>query len=195
VLAWGDRTASRRSLYSGTGAPRLCRPLRCFAGVAALCCGLAAAACSFPLHHQSAKDNADVEQTGSIGRQDGRQDGRQEGRQGEGQADRQGTPPDEPPSRVTAQPSEADLVYAREVAAELLSRSGRDLSVPWENPNTGAGGNITPLANAYTEGGLPCRDFLASYVHGGAQDWLEGAACRTSRGTWEVKRLKPFNRV
>ena len=58
--------------------------------------------------------------------------------------------------------------------------------MPWQNPQTGAGGNITPLATSYSEGGLPCRDFLASYVHGAAQDWLQGAACRTASGAWEV---------
>ena len=61
-----------------------------------------------------------------------------------------------------------------------------------QNPQTGAGGNITPLATSYSEGGLPCRDFLASYVHGGSQAWLQGAACRTSHGKWEVKSLKPL---
>jgi hypothetical protein len=29
-------------------------------------------------------------------------------------------------------------------------------------------------------------------VHGGSQDWLSGSACRTSDGSWEVKRLKPL---
>ena len=48
------------------------------------------------------------------------------------------------------------------------------------------------LPPSYSEGGLPCRDFLASYVHGGSQDWLQGAACRTASGSWEVKRLKPL---
>jgi 17 kDa outer membrane surface antigen len=149
--------------------------LRCFAGIAAVCCGLAAANCSVKLQPLSSKDQPDVEETGSIAR------------------------PDERPSRIAVQPSEADLVYAREAAAEVLGKSGKDtgkdLSVPWENPNSGAGGNITPLANATTEDGMPCRDFLASYVHGGAQDWLQGVACRTSRGTWEVKRLKPLKQV
>jgi len=64
--------------------------------------------------------------------------------------------------------------------------------VPWENPKTGAGGNIPPLATAYSEGGLPCRDFLTSYVHGGSHDWLQGAACRDAQGVWEVRRLKPL---
>jgi surface antigen len=90
--------------------------------------------------------------------------------------------------------AELDLAYARAAASDALARGGRDSSVPWENPQTGAGGNITPLATSYTEGGLPCRDFLASYVHGGSQDWLQGAACRTTAGAWEVRRLKPLNR-
>ncbi|MGD0027185.1 MAG: RT0821/Lpp0805 family surface protein [Xanthobacteraceae bacterium] len=90
------------------------------------------------------------------------------------------------------QPSEADLAYARAAAADVLTRAAKDNSVPWQNPQTGAGGNITPLASSYSEGGLRCRDFLASYVRGESQAWLQGAACRSSRGEWEVKSLKPL---
>lgn len=90
--------------------------------------------------------------------------------------------------------SDADLAYARAAASDALARGGKDASVPWQNPETGAGGNITPLATSYSEGGRPCRDFLASYVHGGSQDWLQGAACRTAEGAWEVRRLKPLGR-
>ncbi len=89
-------------------------------------------------------------------------------------------------------PTDGDLAYARAAASDALARGAKDSSVPWQNPRTGAGGNITPLATSYSEGGLPCRDFLASYVHGGSQEWLQGTACRTGRGTWEVKRLKPL---
>ena len=92
------------------------------------------------------------------------------------------------PSKGSSQ-AELDLAYAR---AEALSRSSRDASLPWQNPRSGAGGNITPLATSYSEAGMDCRDFLASYMHGDAQDWLEGAACRTASGRWEVRRLKPL---
>jgi surface antigen len=64
--------------------------------------------------------------------------------------------------------------------------------VPWQNPQTGVGGNITPLASSHSEGGMPCRDFLASYGRGGAQAWLHGSACRTASGEWHVKSLKPL---
>ena len=93
-----------------------------------------------------------------------------------------------------APPAEVDLVYARAVAADALARSGKDDSVPWHNPNTGAGGNITPLAVSYTEGTFTCRDFLASYVRGQTEAWLKGEACRTGHGKWEVKSLTPLNR-
>jgi len=171
VLAWGDRQASRQSQYSEAGALRLCWLLR-FAGAVVLC-GLATGGCTYQLHSLLAKDDADGDQTGSISRR-----------------------PGDAASRTAdaAPPSEADLAYARAAASDVLARSGKDASVPWQNPNTGAGGNITPLATSYTEGGLPCRDFLASYVHGESQDWLQGAACRTSQGNWEVKSLKPLKR-
>ena len=64
--------------------------------------------------------------------------------------------------------------------------------MPWQNPQTGAGGNITPLATSYQRRRPAVPRFLASYVHGAAQDWLQGAACRTASGAWEVIRLKPL---
>ena len=89
-------------------------------------------------------------------------------------------------------PSDNDLAYARAAVAEVLSRGGKDASVPWRNPQSGARGNVTPLATSYSEAGMACRDFLASYIHGESQDWLEGAACRTTNGAWQVRRLKPL---
>jgi surface antigen len=88
--------------------------------------------------------------------------------------------------------AELDLAYARAAAADALSRGSRDASLPWQNPHSGARGNITPLATSYSEAGMACRDFLASYMHGDVQDWLEGAGCRGASGTWEIKRLKPL---
>ncbi len=46
-------------------------------------------------------------------------------------------------------------------------RGDKDASLPWENPETGARGTVTPLAAAYTQDGSTCRDFLASYVRDG----------------------------
>jgi surface antigen len=89
-------------------------------------------------------------------------------------------------------PSEMDLAYARAVAIDALARGAKDSSIPWENPHSGAGGNITPLTSPHSQGALVCRDFLASYVRGQSQAWLQGEACRAKHGTWEVKSLKPL---
>ncbi len=94
---------------------------------------------------------------------------------------------------TAAEPSEVDLAYARATAADVLSRSATGNSVPWQNPHTGVGGNITPLARSHIEDGSLCRDFLASYLRASSQAWLQGSACRTSRGAWEVRSLKPLN--
>jgi hypothetical protein len=146
--------------------------LRVIGVMAVVLGGLATGGCAYQLQSLSAKDDPDLDQTGSINR-----------------------PAGEPAREAdAAPPSEVDLAYARATAADVMARSGKDVSVPWQNPNTGAGGNITPLASPYSEGGQSCRGFLASYVHGASQDWLQGAACRTAQGHWEVKSLKPLKR-
>jgi hypothetical protein len=33
-----------------------------------------------------------------------------------------------------------------------------------------------------------------SYVHDKAEAWMQGEACRTSAGHWEVRSLKPWRR-
>ena len=60
----------------------------------------------------------------------------------------------------------ADLAFARNAASDVLTKGDKDSSQPWENPETGARGSVTPLAQAYSSEGRTCRDFLASYVNG-----------------------------
>jgi surface antigen len=129
---------------------------------------LALCGCSYQLDSMLSKPDADPSVTGSVGSPGTLQD------------------------RTAAAVSEADLAYARAAAGEALARAGGGNSVPWRNPQTGVGGNITPLATSYSTDGLPCRDFLASYVSGGAQAWLHGSACRSAAGQWQVKSLTPL---
>ena len=169
MVAWRDRLKSRRAQYNGTEAERLRWRERAVGALAILGCGLFVAGCSFQLNSLLSSDESAADQTGSIGRSA------------------------QPAKSAGVRPvPETDLAYARAAAASVLAHNAKDVSVPWRNPNTGAGGNITPLSTSYSEGGLPCRDFLASYEHGGSQDWLRGAACRTSEGSWEVRSLKPL---
>ncbi len=91
-----------------------------------------------------------------------------------------------------AAPSDSDLAFARNAASDVLTRGDKDASQPWENPETGARGSVTPLAQAYSSEGRTCRDFLASYVNGRSESWLQGAACKTGHGQWEIHTLKPW---
>jgi surface antigen len=92
-------------------------------------------------------------------------------------------------------PTESDLAFARTAASDVLTKGDKDSSQPWENPETGARGSVTPLSQAYSaEDGRTCRDFLASYVNGRAESWLQGAACKAGRGRWEIHTIKPWTR-
>jgi surface antigen len=131
-------------------------------------CALAVSGCSYKLASLVSTDENEPQSTGTINT----------------------VTPDVSPA--SSRQAELDLAYARAAVAEVLSRGGKDTSVPWRNPQSGARGNVTPLATSYSEAGMACRDFLASYIHGESQDWLAGAACRTINGAWQVRRLKPL---
>jgi surface antigen len=91
-----------------------------------------------------------------------------------------------------AVPTDGDLAFARNAASDVLTKGDKDSSQPWENPETGARGSVTPLAQAYSADGRTCRDFLASYVNGRSESWLQGAACQSGQGRWEIHTLKPW---
>jgi surface antigen len=96
---------------------------------------------------------------------------------------------------VPAAPAaENDLAYAKAAAAQVLGRSDKGASQPWENPGTGARGTVTAIADAYTHDGFQCRDFLASYIREGSESWLQGDACRIHQGKWTVRTMRPLKR-
>lgn len=166
--------AIRRSIYSGTTAARLWRrgAARGLVPAVALALALAGGGCSYRLDSWFGSSSDKPEQTGAIAGV--------------------GAPPK--PDKAGELPPERDLAFARAAATEVLARGGKDASLPWENPQTGARGTVTPIATAYTHDGFLCRDFLASYVQGGAEAWMQGEACRLHRGKWEVRSLKPLQR-
>ena len=152
-------------LYSGCARARL---WRCLPPAAALGLALAAGGCSISASHFDGIFGTDGDQTGSI------------------------TPP--PGTKeVDRLPPDADLAYARAAASEVLRRGGKETSMSWENPHSGARGTVTPIATAYTQDGATCRDFLASYVSPSTQSWLQGEACK-QQGAWEIRALKPWKR-
>ncbi len=155
-----------RGLYSRCGRSRLWRG---FPALAALLLAVSAGGCSLSYQLDSFVGGGDEpERTGSI------------------------TPP--PGTRQTTDVPDGDLAYARAAASEVLRRNEKNASLPWENPKSGARGTVTPIASAYRQDGHTCRNFLASYVNGRAEAWLQGEACKEAKGVWEVRALRPWKR-
>jgi surface antigen len=164
----------RQSRYRGSVFARPCRRSLRRLPVWGVVLSLAfvAGACSYQMDSMfSRKRDADVETTGSI----------------RPTALRQPT--------IAAIPPEGDLAAARAAVSEALGKAGREASVPWEDPATGARGTVTALSNAYNQDGTTCRDFLASYVRNGSESWLQGEACRGVQGRWEVRHMRPWRRT
>jgi surface antigen len=101
-------------------------------------------------------------------------------------------PSQPPPADQAVLPDATDLTAVRTAAAAMLDAG--ETSTQWENPVTGARGTITPIASNYGQGGMQCRDFLASYVREQSESWLEGEACRDPSGRWDVRSLTPWKR-
>lgn len=89
--------------------------------------------------------------------------------------------------------SATDWPLAQAALREALSRTDDGPSVPWNNPANSARGTVTPIASAFDKDGASCRNFLASHVLDGVENWSEGTACR--RGdVWDVTSIKPLKK-
>jgi surface antigen len=145
---------------------------------------MSAGACSYQLGSLAANDSAKIDKT--VDKTANKTDDKSEITGSIASTARSSGP-------VAAAATEGDLEYARAAAAQALAADGK--STPWENPHTGARGTITPIANAYMQGGSLCRDFLASYVRQGAESWLQGEGCRVQKGKWEIRVLRPWKKA
>jgi surface antigen len=159
----------RKPRYKGTRKARLWR-LRAKAIALSLVLGAATSGCSmsYKLDSLFGKDQGD--QTASL------------------------KPAPAPAVAQAGSPSENDLAYAKAAAVTVLGRPDKDASEPWSNPATGARGTVRPIADAYTQDGFLCRDFLASYIRDGSESWLQGDGCRIHQGKWTVRKLRPLKR-
>lgn len=186
-MTWGLTRQCRRRLYNGSPGPRL---WRVGAVIGVLAVALASGGCSMSYQLSSydfgsmfgggsksdAKSDVKADITGSIG-------------------SGPGAKTDAKPGTQTAAvlPPEDDLAYAKAAVSRLLALGKKYTSLPWENPTTGARGTITPITSAYSAaGGQTCRDFLASYIKGTSEAWLQGEACKHHTGPWQVRSMKPW---
>jgi len=60
-------------------------------------------------------------------------------------------------------------------------------SLAWQNPDTRAAYEVTPLAT-YQDSGRYCREYTATATIAGDRQQIYGTACRQPDGSWEVVR-------
>ena len=66
--------------------------------------------------------------------------------------------------------------------------------VNWDNPESGAKGSFTPVAQAYPMDGKICRAFLAEVNAKNSQEHLQGTACREKSAEWTLSEAKPWKK-
>lgn len=78
---------------------------------------------------------------------------------------------------------EVDRLYVDHALETVPNRD----SLAWQNPDTRAAYEVTPLAT-YQDGGRYCREYTATAWVAGKEQQIYGTACRQPDGSWEVVR-------
>lgn len=82
-------------------------------------------------------------------------------------------------SHIGAEMDELDRRRANETMESY--RTGQTNS--WNNPDSGAGYEVTPT-RTYDDNNGPCRDYEMDVYMDGEHEVVRGTACRNSRGEW-----------
>ena len=83
---------------------------------------------------------------------------------------------------------------ARAAMATALDPQGSGAQVRWENPDSGAKGFFGAIGNAFLIKDDICRLFVAGVGVKAPEDWMQGSACRTAPGEWDIKDVKPWKK-
>jgi len=94
-------------------------------------------------------------------------------------------------ARAAQGPCRPTLIgLARNAASDVLTKGDKDSSQPWENPETGARGSVTPLAAAYSS----MTDAPAAIFWQATSTAAAKAGCKRclqgGHGQWEIHTLK-----
>jgi surface antigen len=87
--------------------------------------------------------------------------------------------------------SPSDWLYARGALGLALTGSEDGPPVIWSNPETGSRGSFRPAAPVEAQNGVTCRKFWATRVAQDREETVEGRACQTPAGQWDVAEARP----
>lgn len=91
-------------------------------------------------------------------------------------------------SEVGASLDRADMAYYNKTSQRALETAATGESLPWQNPQSGNSGTITPTNFYQTNTGQYCREYQQTITVGGKTQNGYGTACRQPDGSWEIQR-------
>ncbi len=74
---------------------------------------------------------------------------------------------------------------------QALDRDTSGASTSWEDPATGAAGDVKPLRAVRSDQYGWCRDFTETIRSAGRTYSFKGTGCRNQSGTWDILALAP----
>ena len=80
----------------------------------------------------------------------------------------------------------ADMAYYNKTSQRALETAQPGETMPWQNPDSGTRGTITPSNYYQTAQGGYCREYQQTIVVGGKESQGYGTACRQPDGTWKI---------
>lgn len=89
---------------------------------------------------------------------------------------------------VGASLDRADMSYYNQTSQRALETAQPGQAMPWENPQSGNYGTITPKSYYQTAQGQYCREYQQSITVNGRVSNGYGTACRQPDGSWEIQK-------
>lgn len=80
----------------------------------------------------------------------------------------------------------ADMQYYDTTSQRALETAQAGQTLPWNNPQSGNYGSITPAAPYQNNYGQYCREFTQKITVGGKTQSGYGTACRQEDGSWQI---------
>ncbi len=87
---------------------------------------------------------------------------------------------------VGASLDRGDIAYYNKTSQKALETGQPGQVLPWNNPQTGVSGTVTPSNYYQTAQGRYCREYTQSISVGGQVSQGYGTACRQPDGTWQI---------
>lgn len=89
-------------------------------------------------------------------------------------------------SEVGASLDRADMSYYNKTSQRALETAQPGQALPWNNPQTGNSGTITPKSYYKTAQGQYCREYQQTITVNGQNSNGYGTACRQPDGSWQI---------